>query len=286
NENSGSISNSGAVTNKSGGEISNSGDVTNNVSGTIANSGNITNENSGSISNSGEVTNKSGGTVENAGSVTNNDGGTIDNSGTITNSGEITNASGGTIDNNGNIDSTGGTLTNNGEIKSRPDSNIDGTVSGTQPTDAPAKADGEDDEDGDFEDGENIWIMQVGGRSKDTFVMDIGRMNTKILGVHKDDINISTQMNANRAIDVIGEAVNKLSLQRADIGAYQNRLEHKIDNLNVTRENLISSESKIRDTDMAVYMMEFTKNQILNNAAQAMLAQANSLPQSVLSLIQ
>ena len=105
-------------------------------------------------------------------------------------------------------------------------------------------------------------------------------------GIHKDDIDISTQENANRAIDVIGEAVNKLSLQRADIGAYQNRLEHKIDNLNVTRENLISSESKIRDTDMAVFMMEFTKNQILNNAAQAMLAQANSLPQSVLSLIQ
>ena len=111
-------------------------------------------------------------------------------------------------------------------------------------------------------------------------------MNTKVLGVHKDDIDISTQENANRAIDVIGEAVNKLSLQRADIGACQNRLEHKIDNLNVTRENLISSESKIRDTDMAVFMMEFTKNQILNNAAQAMLAQANSLPQSVLSLIQ
>ena len=286
NENSGSISNSGAVTNKSGGEISNSGDVTNNDSGTIANSGNITNENSGSISNSGEVTNKSGGTVENAGSVTNNDGGTIDNSGTITNSGEITNASGGTIDNNGDIDSTSGTLTNNGEIKSRPDSNIDGTVSGTQPTDAPAKADGEDDEDGDFEDGENVWIMQTGGRSKDTFVMDIGRMNTKILGVHKDDINISTQMNANRAIDVIGEAVNKLSTQRADIGAYQKRLEHKIDNLNVTRENLIAAESKIRDTNMAAYMMQFTKNQILNNTAQAMLAQATSLPQGIMSLVQ
>ena len=286
NENSGSISNSGAVTNKSGGEISNSGDVTNNDSGTIANSGNITNENSGTITNSGEVTNKSGGTVENAGSVTNNDGGTIDNSGTITNSGEITNASGGIIDNNGDIDSTGGTLTNDGEIKSRPDSNIDGTVSGTQPTDAPAKADGEDDEDGDFEDGENVWIMQTGGRSKDTFVMDIGRMNTKILGVHKDDINISTQMNANRAIDVIGEAVNKLSTQRADIGAYQKRLEHKIDNLNVTRENLIAAESKIRDTDMAAYMMQFTKNQILNNTAQAMLAQATSLPQGIMSLVQ
>ncbi|MBQ6942931.1 MAG: hypothetical protein IJN43_01250 [Ruminococcus sp.] len=287
NNGTGSISNSGDITNNSGGTVENAGNVTNNNGGTVTNSGTLTNTDSGSISNSGDITNKSGGTVENAGSVTNNNGGTIDNSGTITNSGEITNADGGTIDNSGDIDSTGGTLTNNGEIKSRPDSNIDGTVGGAnQPVDAPAKADDDDDKDGDFEDGENIWIMQVGGRSKDTFAMDIGRMNTKILGVDKDSVNISTQASANAAIDKIGEAVNKLSRQRADIGAYQNRLEHKIDNLNVTRENLISAESKIRDTDMAVYMMEFTKNQILNNAAQAMLAQANSLPQSVLSLIQ
>ena len=287
NNGTGSISNSGDITNNSGGTIINEAIITNNNGGTIDNSGTLTNTDSGSISNSGDITNKSGGTVENAGSVTNNNGGTIDNSGTITNSGEITNADGGTIDNSGDIDSTGGTLTNNGEIKSRPDSNIDGTVGGAnQPVDAPAKADDDDDKDGDFEDGENIWIMQVGGRSKDTFAMDIGRMNTKILGVDKDSVNISTQASANAAIDKIGEAVNKLSRQRADIGAYQNRLEHKIDNLNVTRENLISAESKIRDTDMAVYMMEFTKNQILNNAAQAMLAQANSLPQSVLSLVQ
>ena len=128
--------------------------------------------------------------------------------------------------------------------------------------------------------------MQTGARTKDTFVMDIGKMNTKILGVHKDDTDISTQENANRAIDKIGEAVNRLSRQRADIVAYQNRIEHKIDNLNVTRENMTASESKIRDTDMAEYMMEFTKNQILQNSAQAMLAQANSLPQSVIQLLQ
>lgn len=296
--NNGNIDNDGTVNNgttrmpgtiKNNGTIDNSGDISNASKGNIENSGDINNENSGSISNSGEVTNKSGGAISNSGDVINNDGGVINNNGDITNGtgGTITNASGGTIDNNGNIDSADGTLTNNGEIKSRPDSNIDGTVSGTQPTDAPAKADDEDDdEDGDFEDGENVWIMQTGGRSKDTFVMDIGRMNTKILGVHKDDINISTQMNANRAIDVIGEAVNKLSTQRADIGAYQKRLEHKIDNLNVTRENLIAAESKIRDTDMAAYMMQFTKNQILHNTAQAMLAQATSLPQGIMSLMQ
>ena len=135
-------------------------------------------------------------------------------------------------------------------------------------------------------DGENLWIMQVGPRSKDTFVMDIGRMNTTILGVDKDSVNIRTQSEANKTIDIIDNAINKISMQRADIGAYQNRLEHKIDNLNVTLENMQAAESAIRDTDMAKYMMEFTKNQILTNAAQAMLVQANTLPQDVLSLLQ
>ncbi|MBQ5320031.1 MAG: hypothetical protein J6K17_13125 [Oscillospiraceae bacterium] len=134
-------------------------------------------------------------------------------------------------------------------------------------------------------DGDNIWIMQTGPRSKDTFLMDIGRMNTTILGVDKDTIDITTQPNANRAIDVIDNAIAKISLQRADLGAYQNRLEHKIDNLNVSYENLQAAESVIRDTDMAKYMMDFTKEQILNNAAQAMLAQAIETPQGILSLL-
>ncbi len=116
--------------------------------------------------------------------------------------------------------------------------------------------------------------------------MNIGEMNSKILGVHKEDVNISTQENANYAIDQIAEAINKLSLQRAAIGAYQNRLEHKIDNLTVTSENLSRSESSIRDTDMALTMMDFTKNQILTQSAQAVLGQANVQPQSVLSLFQ
>ena len=73
---------------------------------------------------------------------------------------------------------------------------------------------------------------------------------------------------------------------RGTFGAMQNRLEHKIDNLNTTNENLTAAESRIRDTNMAEEMMNFTKNQILSQAAQSMLAQANQLPQSVLQLLQ
>lgn len=134
-------------------------------------------------------------------------------------------------------------------------------------------------------DGKNIWIMQTGGRSKDTFYMDIGRMNTTILGVDKDTVNIKTQPEANKTIDIVDKAIKKISLQRADLGAYQNRLEHKIDNLNVSQENLQSAESAIRDADIANYMMEFTKAQILNNASQAMLAQAIDNPRGIITLL-
>lgn len=134
-------------------------------------------------------------------------------------------------------------------------------------------------------DGDNIWIMQTGPRTRNTFLMDIGRMNTTILGVDKDSVNISTQPEANKTIDVVENAIAKISMQRAELGAYQNRLEHKIDNLNVSYENLQAAESAIRDTDMAKYMMEFTKGQIISNAAQAMLAQAIDTPQGILSLL-
>ncbi|MDE7301707.1 MAG: flagellin, partial [Oscillospiraceae bacterium] len=88
------------------------------------------------------------------------------------------------------------------------------------------------------------------------------------------------------AIDRIDEALNKVSLVRGTFGAIQNRLEHKIDNLNVSIENLTSAESAIRDTNMPTEMMNFTKQQILAQASQSMLAQANQLPQGVLSLLQ
>ena len=105
-------------------------------------------------------------------------------------------------------------------------------------------------------------------------------------GKAKTDIDLTTQANANKTIDVIEAAINKVSMVRATFGSVQNRLEHKIDNMNVTVENLTSAESRIRDTDMATEMMNFTKQNILTQASQSMLAQANQLPQSVLSLLQ
>lgn len=132
---------------------------------------------------------------------------------------------------------------------------------------------------------ENFWIMQSGARTKDTFTMDIGRMNTTILGVDKKTVNIRTAKSANTAVDIIHTAINKLSTQRATLGACQNRLEHKIDNMNVTNENTTAAESRIRDADMAKYMMKFTKDQVLTQAAQSMLAHSNSTTEGILSLL-
>jgi len=139
--------------------------------------------------------------------------------------------------------------------------------------------------------------LQVGARSKDavnfTFKYQsdgIGDLTADLdcsaRGLGTDQLNINTQEDANYAIDQIDNAINKVSMVRATFGAVQNRLEHKIDNLNVSVENLTDAESKIRDTNMAEEMMNFTKNNILAQASQSMLAQANQLPQSVLSLLQ
>jgi flagellin len=106
------------------------------------------------------------------------------------------------------------------------------------------------------------------------------------LGLVTSKVNLASQKSANAAIDKIDYAINKVSLIRATFGSIQNRLEHKIDNLNVTNENLTAAESRIRDTNMASEMMKFTKNQILTQAAQSMLSQANQIPQGALSLLQ
>jgi len=98
-------------------------------------------------------------------------------------------------------------------------------------------------------------------------------------------ISVSTQANADKAITVINNAINMVSAERSKLGAIQNRLEHTIKNLDTSSENLQASESRIRDVDMAKEMMEFTKNSILQQAATAMLAQANQQPQSVLQLL-
>ena len=99
-------------------------------------------------------------------------------------------------------------------------------------------------------------------------------------------INISSQATADAAITTINHAIETVSAERSKLGAYQNRLEHTINNLGTSAENLTAAESRIRDVDMAKEMMEFTKNNILSQAATAMLAQANMMPQQVLQLLQ
>jgi flagellin len=96
------------------------------------------------------------------------------------------------------------------------------------------------------------------------------------------DVN---ELSFNENLDIIDKAIEDVSAQRSNLGAYQNRLEHTINNLGAAEENLTASESRIRDVDMAKEMMEFTKNNILTQAATAMLAQANMLPQGVLQLL-
>ena len=98
-------------------------------------------------------------------------------------------------------------------------------------------------------------------------------------------LSVTTVTKANAAITKINDAINTVSGYRADLGAAQNRLEHTINNLKVTSENMTAAESRIRDTDMAKEIAAFTKNNILNQAAQSMLAQANQTPQGVLQLL-
>jgi len=98
-------------------------------------------------------------------------------------------------------------------------------------------------------------------------------------------INVSSQSAANSAITTINTAINSVSSERSKLGAIQNRLEHTIANLATSSENLTAAESRIRDVDIAVEMMSFTKYQILAQASTAMLAQANAKPQAVLQLL-
>jgi len=98
-------------------------------------------------------------------------------------------------------------------------------------------------------------------------------------------LDVSTASRATAAITVMDNAMTLVSAERSKLGAFQNRLEHTINNLGTSAENLTAAESRVRDVDMAKEMMEFTKNNILSQAAQAMLAQANQLPQGVLQLL-
>jgi len=103
--------------------------------------------------------------------------------------------------------------------------------------------------------------------------------------VHANKIDFTTHQNSQDSIELIDSQISKVSTARAELGAYQNRFEHTIKNINVSVENLSASESRIRDTDMASEMVSFTRAQILSQAGTAMLAQANQIPQGVLSLL-
>ena len=109
-------------------------------------------------------------------------------------------------------------------------------------------------------------------------------MTSDTLGVK--GLDITTADTAKTAIDTVNAAIDSVSSIRSDLGALQNRLEHTINNLGVQTENITAAESRIRDVDMAKEMMAYTKNNILVQASQAMLAQANQVPQGVLQLLQ
>lgn len=144
------------------------------------------------------------------------------------------------------------------------------------------------------ETGENIvtasmWL-HIGANMDQREQVFIGTMTAKALGVKNvgDDsiLSLSSPDNANRAIGTLDAALKAVNKQRADLGAYQNRLEHAIRGIDIGAENLQAAESRIRDTDMASEMVEFTKNRILAQAGNAMLAQANQKTQQVLQLLQ
>ena len=125
--------------------------------------------------------------------------------------------------------------------------------------------------------------FHIGANKGQSIEVSIEAMNAEGIGVK--DLKINSQETADSAIETIQTAIDKVSTQRSNLGAIQNRLEHTINNLGASSENLTAAESRIRDVDMAKEMMEFTKNNILTQAAQAMLAQANQQPQGVLQLL-
>ena len=129
-------------------------------------------------------------------------------------------------------------------------------------------------------------MLQIGDTNKafNQLTLIVDDMHAAALGTA--GVKVSKREDASAAMQTIKDAINKVSTQRGKLGALQNRLDHTINNLGVTTENITAAESRIRDVDMAKEMMTFTKNSVLQQSAQAMLAQANQQPQSVLQLLQ
>ena len=130
--------------------------------------------------------------------------------------------------------------------------------------------------------------IQVGANSGEGIKITLANMAASVIGVTTtlvSNISAGSSTDANKLTTAIDEALVKVSTQRAKFGAIQNRLEHTIKNVDNTSENLQAAESRVRDVDMAKEMMNYSKNNILNQAAQSMLAQANQQPQNVLNLL-
>lgn len=131
--------------------------------------------------------------------------------------------------------------------------------------------------------------FQIGANEGQDLGLSINEMSTATLGTEGgtklSEIDVTNQDGAKSAITVVDDAIKQVSAERAKLGAYQNRLEHTINNLGTSSENMTSAESRIRDVNMAKEMSQFSKNNILSQAAQAMLAQANQQPQQVLQLL-
>ena len=141
------------------------------------------------------------------------------------------------------------------------------------------------------QEGDSVMQFQIGANVDQNTRVFIGTMTATSLGLKgaqggDEQISISSPDEANLTLATIDEALKNVTKQRADLGAYQNRFEMAAKGINIAAENTQASESRIRDTDMASEMVEFTKNQILTQAGTAMLAQANSQSQSVLGLLQ
>jgi flagellin len=134
----------------------------------------------------------------------------------------------------------------------------------------------------------SMWF-HIGANMDQRVRVYIGTMTASALGLrgvgNGEIMSLDSADTANRGIGTIDSALKTLNKQRADLGAYQNRMTHAVSGLNVSSENLSAAESRIRDTDMAKEMVEFTKNQVLSQAGTAMLAQANTTSQQVLSLL-
>lgn len=135
----------------------------------------------------------------------------------------------------------------------------------------------------------SMWL-HIGANMDQRTQVYIGTMSAAALGLRQvgteEIMSLETPDNANRAIGTLDEAIKKINKQRADLGAYQNRLEMTVKGLDIGAENLQASESRIRDTNMASEMVDFTKNQVLKQAGTAMIAQANQSSQNVLTLLQ